>query len=130
MADFNFEIPDDYLKDLLDNDFDKMAPEILNEVVPILDTAIRRNLGSVIKDGSGKLMSSIRITRPKKTKTDAWITNVHPSGRDNNLKAIWLNYGNVHQAPRSWLTPAVNSCQTEIYGIIQRKWEEITRANK
>lgn len=128
MSDFNFEIPVDYLEDLLNNDFDKMAPEILNEVVPILDTAIRRNLGSVIKGESKVLMPSIRITRPKKTKTDAWITNVHPSGRDNNLKAIWLNYGNVHQAPRSWLTPAVNSCQPEIYAIIQRKWEEITGA--
>jgi len=143
MAGLGFEIPDDYLKELTDNDFDKLAPEMLDEVLPILETSITRHLTSVIHGGTGELASSISVTKPKKTKTDAWIANTYIKGQSKNhylggashtrkypvsnaLKAIWLNYGNAHQAPRPWITPAVNSCQSEILDKLQKKWEEIT----
>lgn len=147
MADLGFSIPDDYLKDLLDNDFDVLAPRMLDEVTPILEQSIKRHLNSVIHDGSGELMGSIKVTRAKKTKTDAWISNVCPSGQSKNyyhdsrayrrvypvsnaLKAVWLNYGNAHQAARPWLTPAVNACQSEILIRMQRIYDETIGANK
>ena len=146
MADLGFNIPDDYLQELLGEDFDALAPEMLDEVLPILEQSIRRHLTSVIHEGTGELAGSISVTRPKKTKTDAWIANTYIKGQSkkhygssthnrqyavsNALKAIWLNYGNAHQAARPWLTPAVNSCQAEIMDKMQKKWEELTGANK
>jgi len=147
VADLGFNIPDDYLQELLGEDFDALAPEMLDEVLPILEQSIRRHLTSVIHEGTGELAGSISVTRPKKTKTDAWIANTYIKGQSkkhyygssthnrqyavsNALKAIWLNYGNAHQAARPWLTPAVNSCQAEIMDKLQKKWEELTGANK
>lgn len=147
MADLGFNIPDDYLRDLLGADFDELAPEMLDEVLPILEQSIRRRLTGVIHNGSGELAGSISVTRPKKTKTDAWIANTYIKGQSkkhyygstthnrqyavsNALKAIWLNYGNAHQAARPWLTPAVNACEAEIMDKMQKKWEEITGANE
>lgn len=144
MAGLGFEIPDDYLRDFLDKNFDDFAPEMLNDVLPILDTSIKRHLSSKIKDGTGELISSIKDTKPKKTNTDAWICNVHISGYSkktyrkrsraypvsNALKAIWLNYGNAHQPARPWLSDAVSSCQAEILQKLQTKWEQIIGANK
>lgn len=144
MADLGFNIPDDYLRDLLGADFDELAPEMLDEVLPILEQSIRRHLTGVIHNGSGELAGSISVTRPKKTKTDAWIANTYIKGQSkkhytthnrqypvsNALKAIWLNYGNAHQAARPWLTPAVNACEAEIMDKMQKKWEEITGANE
>jgi hypothetical protein len=147
VADLGFNIPDDYLRDLLGADFDELAPEMLDEVLPILEQSIRRHLTGVIHNGSGELAGSISVTRPKKTKTDAWIANTYIKGQSkkhyygstthnrqyavsNALKAIWLNYGNAHQAARPWLTPAVNACEAEIMDKMQKKWEEITGANE
>ena len=147
MASLGFDIPEDYLKELTDNNFEELAPEMLNEVLPLLETSITRHLTSVIQEGTGELANSIAVTKPKKTNTDAWISNVYIKGQSKNyylggashtrkypvsnaLKAIWLNYGNAHQGARPWLTPAVNSCQSEILEKLQKKWEELTGANK
>ena len=147
MAGLGFDIPDDYLKDLLDNNFDTLAPEMINEVLPTLETSVKRHLAGVIHEGTGELLGSVAVTKPKKTKTDAWIGNVYIKGQSKNyyygssthsrkyavsnaLKAIWLNYGNAHQGARPWLTPAVMSCQTEIMEKLQKKWEEVTGANE
>lgn len=147
MADLGFDIPEDFLKELTDNTFEELAPEMLDEVLPILDNSIRQSLTSVVHGGTGELINSIAKTKPKKTNTDAWIANVYIKGQSNNyyyggashnrqypvsnaLIAIWLNYGNAHQPARPWLTPAVNSCQGEIMEKLQKKWEELTGANK
>jgi hypothetical protein len=147
VADLGFDIPEDYLKELTDNNFDDIAPQMLETVLPILETSIRRHLTSVIEKGTGDLVKGISVTKPKKTQTDAWITNVYIKGESNHhylgstthnrkypvsnaLKAIWLNYGRANQTARPWLDPAVNSCQSEILEKLQKKWEELTGANK
>lgn len=147
MADLGFDIPEDFLKELTDNTFEDIAPQMLDEVLPILETSITRHLSSVIHNGTGELVKSIAVTKPKKTNTDAWIANTYIRGQSKNhyygganhtrsypvsnaLIAVWLNYGNAHQAARPWLIPAVNSCQGEILDKMQKKWEELTGANK
>lgn len=142
MANLNLEIPEDYLKDLLDNDFDEIAPEMLEKVAPILKEATQKAIKSAESgQGTGELVNSIKVTKPKKTNTDAYIVNVGPSGTSkthyydsathtrkypvsNALKAIWLNYGNAHQGARPWLTPAVNSSEPKILTELQKLWEE------
>ena len=148
MAGLEFDIPMDYMKDLLSNSFDDIAKEALEEAEPILKASIQNSIKAAERGKStGELVNSIKGTKPKKTKTDAYIVNVGPSGQSktfytvgtgkktrkypvsNALKAIWLNYGNrdEKQAPRPWLTPAINNASSIIMQKMQKIWEERTK---
>lgn len=146
MADLGFEIPEDYLEALLEHDFDEIAPEMIEKVTPILEESIKKSIRAVESgQGTGELVNSIKVTKPKKTTTDAYIANVGPSGKSSNhyydsathkrsypvsnaLKAVWLNYGRAGQPARPWLTPAVNGCKDKILSEIQKLWEEKVQA--
>lgn len=146
MAGLGFEIPMDYLSALLEHDFDEIAPEMIEKVTPILEKSIKSSIRAAESGhDTGELINSIKVTKPKKAVTDAYIANVGPSGKSSNhyydsathkrsypvsnaLKAVWLNYGNSHQPPRPWLTPAVNNCQNEILEELQKLWEEKVKA--
>lgn len=146
MAGLEFDIPMDYMAGLLSSSFDDIAKEALEEAEPMLKQSIQNSIRAAEKGtGTGELVNSIKGTKPKKTKTDAYIVNVGPSGQSktfytvgtgkktrkypvsNALKAIWLNYGNAHQAPRPWLTPAINNVSSAIMQRMQKIWEERTK---
>lgn len=146
MAGLEFDIPMDYMAGLLNSSFDDIAKEALKEAEPMLKQSIQNSIRAAEKGtGTGELVNSIKGTKPKKTKTDAYIVNVGPSGQSktfytvgtgkktrkypvsNALKAIWLNYGNAHQAPRPWLTPAINNVSSAIMQRMQKIWEERTK---
>lgn len=146
MAGLEFDIPMDYMAGLLSSSFDDIAKEALEEAEPMLKQSIQNSIRAAEKGtGTGELVNSIKGTKPKKTRTDAYIVNVGPSGQSktfytvgtgkktrkypvsNALKAIWLNYGNAHQAPRPWLTPAINNVSSAIMQRMQKIWEERTK---
>jgi hypothetical protein len=145
MAGLEINFPDNLLSNLLNASFEDIAKEALTEVTPIMVESIKDSIRAAERGaGTGELVDSIKGVKPKRTKTDAWVVNVGPSGKSNNnyyygkshkrqypvsnaLKAIWLNYGNAHQAPSPWLTPAINNSQAEILRRMQKKWEEMTR---
>jgi hypothetical protein len=147
MAGLNLEIPEDYLKDLLDHSFDDIAKKALEQVAPELEKSVKTTLRRSIKHtGDSELLKSIRKNKPKQTKTDAWIVNVYPSGYSNHsfnrytgerikrypvsnaLKAIWLEYGRVGQPASPWLAPAVSNCSSKILAEMQKIWEKETGA--
>ncbi len=143
MAGLNLEIPDEFLKELLDKPFDAVAKKALDECAPVLEQSVKGSLRKAIKhQGDSDLIKSVRKNKPKQTKTDAWIVNVYPSGYSqhtfnrytgksikrypvsNALKAIWLEYGRVGQAPSPWLAPAVQNSSNEILRKMQEIWEK------
>ena len=143
MAGFNLEIPDDFLKELTDKPFDKIAKDALDECAPILERAVKTSMRRAVKhSGDSDMIKSVRKNKPKQTKTDAWIVNVYPSGYSSNtfsrytggrvkrypvsnaLKAIWLEYGRVGQMPSPWLAPAVANCTSEVLKKMQDIWEK------
>jgi len=143
MAGFNLEIPDDFLKELTDKPFDKIAKDALDECAPILEKSVKSSMRHAVKhSGDSDMIKSVRKNKPKQTKTDAWIVNVYPSGYSSNtfsrytggrvkrypvsnaLKAIWLEYGRVGQMPSPWLAPAVANCSGEILKKMQDIWEK------
>lgn len=144
MADFDVEFPEDYMSGLLDSDFDRIAQKALEETAPMMESAMKAYCQRAIKhDGDSELVESICSRKPKKTKTDAWIVNIGPSGYStmkiyyrkaksgkrcrketvsNALKAIWKEYGIAgQQAPRPFMTAATNSVRT----IIMEKMQEV-----
>ena len=145
MSGFNFEIPDDYMKNLLDNDFEKIATKALEDTAPELKSSMQKSIKSAIhSESTGELENSLKISKAKETKTDSFIITVKPSGMSKNpyydtrtytrsypvsnvLKAIWLNYGDAHQAPSPWINPAINACKEKIMQRMQKIWEEMTK---
>ena len=84
------------------------------------------------------MVASIKAGKPKRTKTDAWIINVGPTGNSkhhyyrkggkkkraysvsNVLKAIWKEYGIPgRQAPKPFFESAKNAAQNAVTKKIQ-----------
>ncbi len=145
MARLEVDFPEDFLSELLNTDFDEIAQEILTEAAPILEKSIKDEVRDTIQhDGDSELVDSMKASKPKKTKTDAWIVNVSPKGYSaikkytavdskgrkthrkypvsNALKAIWKEYGIPgRQPPKPFLDKATNSARNAVI----RKAQEI-----
>lgn len=138
MAGFEIDFPDDFLSELLDTDFDEIAEEALHETAPMLEESMRQSCKTVIThEGDSELVDSIKSTKPKKTKTDAWIVNVGPKGYSktkvyrhtrtgrkypvsNALKAIWKEYGIPgRQPPRPFIASACNKVRDRVMSRMQ-----------
>lgn len=142
MANFEINFPDDFLSDLLDSDFEEVAKAALEETAPTLKTSIQSSIRNVVSHtGDSELVNSVKISKPKRTSTDAWIINVGPAGKSSNyyysygttkrvkrkyavsnvLKAVWLEYGRVGQNAKPWLTSATEN----VRGTIMDKMQDI-----
>lgn len=143
MASFEIDFPDDFLSDLLDTDFDEICEEALKEAAPMYKESLQASMKKTVQhEGDSEMIASVKATKPKKTKTDAWIINIGPSGYSkmkkyravngqgvhtnrrypvsNALKAIWKEYGIAgRQAPQPFLVNAKNNCQSAIMKKIQ-----------
>lgn len=142
MAIFDVDFPDDFLSELLETDFDEIAEEALKEAVPVLEKTMKAEVKKTIQhDGDSELVNSFKASKPKKTKTDAWIANVNPKGYSstkvytvnskglkksrkypvsNALKAIWKEYGIPgRQAAKPFITASVNASKMEIMRRMQ-----------
>lgn len=143
MAEFKMEFGEDFLDQLLNTDFDEIAEAALNESAPIFEKSMKNEVKRVIKhDGDSELADSLKATKPKKTKTDAWIVNVVPKGysstkkyiavdskgrktrrkypASNALKAIWKEYGIPgRQPPSPFITRATNGARNAVMQKIQ-----------
>ena len=125
---FDVNIPSELQKQL-DNliNIDDVAPKMLIEASPIYVKAIKANINRVIrhKDTStGSLVKSVKIKKPKKAKTGAWIANVTFDGKDdkgtrNGLKAMELQYGNSHQQATPFLESANKDSEKEVAEVMQ-----------
>ena len=67
MSGFNFEIPDDYMKNLLDNDFEKIATKALEDTAPEIKSSMQKSIKSAIhSESTGELENSLKpfVIRP------------------------------------------------------------------
>lgn len=108
----------DFMSEFLDTSFDEIAEEALNAASPILTESTSKALSRSASRGyaTGKMVSSIKATKAKRTKTDAWIVVARPTGKDakgvrNALKAGVMEYGSAHEAARPWLTAAAKNAE-------------------
>lgn len=138
MAAFEVDFPEDFLSGLLDTDFDDIAEAALKEAAPILEASMKKSCqGAIMHEGDSELVKSIKSSKPKKTKTDAWIVNVSPKGYSNvkvyhhaktgrtypvsnALKAIWKEYGIPgRQPPRPFIAAACNDVRKSVMAKTQ-----------
>lgn len=154
MAEFDIEFPDDFLGKLLDVDTGELCSEMLSEAAPLYVDSMKRSLNGVVDhEGESEMVNSVKATKPKITKTDAYIVNVGPSGysktkeyiqKDGNgkrttrkypvsnaLKAIWKEYGIPgREAPRPFLTKAKNDVENDVMNRLQEVYNRKVGAGK
>ena len=147
---FEVNFPDDFLAELLDADFDKIAAEALQDSAPVMEKALKESCRRAVEhEGDSELVESIRAAKPKKSKNGAWILNVGPRGYSktkvyyktlkrgrhsypvsNALKAIWKEYGIYgQQPPRPFITSAINSVRNDVLEKIQEAYNRRTGVN-
>ena len=149
MAGFEIDFPDDFLSGLLDTDFDEIAEAALKETAPILEESMKQSCRTVIThEGDSELVDSIKSSKPKRAKTDAWIVNVSPKGYSktkvyhhtrtgriypvsNALKAIWKEYGIPGRQPsRPFITSACNKVRDSIMTRLQEVYNRKVGADE
>lgn len=123
MGKFDFTIPDDFIKQLGRlADVDRLAPMMLDEALPILDTNVKSEVSKHVV--SGDLAGSIVRKKAKKTKGGGYYASVAPSGVDhkgvrNMEKMVYLEYGTKRQPARPTLTKALKDSESEVYAKMQ-----------
>lgn len=145
LMDINF--PDDFLSELLGTDFDEIAEVALTEAAPLLEQSIKTSCRRVIDhEGESEMVESITCSKPKRTKTDAWIVNVGPQGnsktkiyrdkknRDrrypvsNAQKMVWKEYGIAgRQSAKPFITNACNNARDAVMRKMQEVYERMVK---
>lgn len=145
MAQMEIDFPEDFLSELLNTDFDEIAAEALTEAAPLLEQSLKTSSKRVIDhEGESEMVESITCSKPKQTKTDAWIINVGPRGysktkvyRDvrnrkrkypvsNALKMIWKEYGIAGRQPaKPFITNACNNARDAVMRKMQEVYERM-----
>lgn len=152
MASLEVNFGEDFLRDLLEVDSEKLCEEMLNESAPLLETSVKCELKSRIQhERESELVDSIKATKAKKTKDGtAYIVNVTPKGYSkvkvyidkrtrgtekkvrrynvsNALKAIWKEYGIPgKQAPSPFLGAATRKAEKQVLAKMQEIYERKT----
>ena len=123
MAKFDIYGIDDLMKDLSQIDVDRIAPQMLEESVPILEKAVKAEAAKH-KD-TGAMEESIKATGADINAKGYYIC-VRPTGRDekgvrNMEKMIYMEYGTSKQKETPVLSPAVRNAE----GPVLEKMQEV-----
>ena len=97
MAVFDFDFPNDMFDDVL-NIFDETAPKMIDEALPIYESAVKSELQP--HRDTGELISSIKCKKAKKTENGAYIGYLTAEGastkstytRENGKVEPFRNY--------------------------------------
>jgi HK97 gp10 family phage protein len=122
MGKFDFVIPTDFIKQLGKlADVDRIAPQMIDEAMPILERNVKSEVSKHIV--SGDLLKSIKISKAKKNKY-GYYASVRPTGKDkkgvrNMEKMVYLEYGTKKQPPRPTLTKAIKDSETAVLEKMQ-----------
>jgi len=122
MGKFDFEIPTDFIKQLGKlADVDRIAPQMLDEALPILERNVKSEVSKHVV--SGDLLKSIKMSKAKKNKY-GYYASVRPTGTDkkgvrNMEKMVYLEYGTKKQPARPTLTKAIKDSETAVLDKMQ-----------
>jgi HK97 gp10 family phage protein len=126
MAKFDFEVPTDFIKQLGKlADVDRIAPQMLDEALPILERNVKSEVSKHVV--SGDLLKSIKLSKAKKNKY-GYYASVQPTGKDkkgvrNMEKMVYLEYGTKKQPARPTLTKAIKDSEKAVLGKMQEVFD-------
>lgn len=136
---FTIDIPDDFLRELLNTNADDVCQEALDESAPLLVESMKQTINRNIMHhdrSTGELVESIKADKASKKK-GAWSVNVGPKGNSriyyyrpgevrtrtstttNALKLIMMEYGNSKQDARPVLDSICRECNDDVLQKLQ-----------
>ena len=145
MGRFDFQVPTDFIKQLGKlADVDRIAPQMIDEALPILERNVKSEVAKVSQAGrvitytytsksgkvikatrkqTGDLLKSIKLSKAKKNKY-GYYASVQPTGKDkkgvrNMEKMVYLEYGTTKQPARPTLTKAIKDSEKAVLGKMQ-----------
>lgn len=127
MAKLDYDIPDDFIKQLGNlADIDRYAPIMIDGAIPILEQQVKIELSR--HKVTGDLLKSIKVVKNKKSKSGGYAASVEPSGTDkkgvrNVEKMIYLEYGTSRQPAQPTLTKAINDSEQGVLAKMQEVFD-------
>lgn len=112
MGKFDFQISPEFLKQLGRlQDVDRVAPIMIDEAMPILETNVKRELS--LHKRTGDMIGSVKKTKAGPSKKGGYFAVVRPTGTDRNgvrnmEKLAHAEYGTSKQPATPILTKAIN----------------------
>lgn len=122
MGKFDFNIPDDFIKQLGRlADVDRIAPQMIDEAMPILEGNLKKELTKHKR--TGDMINSVKKTKAGKNKYGYYAT-VRPTGKDkkgvrNMEKMVYLEYGTSKQPARPTITKAIKDSEKAVLNKMQ-----------
>lgn len=128
MARFDVEGIDDLMKELDMLEAERIAPIMLEEAVPILESTVRRKAAA--HKVSGEMLRSTKKSKANRSQTGYYIS-VRPTGKDkkgvrNMEKMAYLEYGTGKQKATPVLTSAVHEAEEKVVSKMQEVFNRET----
>ena len=123
MGKFDFEIPDDFIKQLGKlADVDRIAPQMIDEAIPKLLDSVKKE--TAFHKQTGDMYNSIKATKAGKSKNGGYYATVRPTGKDkkgvrNMEKMVYLEYGTSDQPATPVLTKAIKDSEKAVMEKMQ-----------
>lgn len=127
MGKFDFVIPDDFMRSLGRlADVDKVAPMMIDEAMPILESSVKQELSKHRR--TGDMVNSVKKTKTQKNKAGNWYAVVRPTGVDskgvrNMEKLAHAEYGTAKQRATPILTKAIADSQQAVQDKMREVYE-------
>ena len=132
MAQFTYYPDQEFLKQLNKLADEKLIERVLKAgggaMVPIL----KANIRSVVKNGTGDLEKSVKVSKVKTDKEGNKCVYILPTGKDRNgvsnaAKLAFIEYGvrSKNRAPRPLIVKAMKDSQADVERNMQEKLEEL-----
>lgn len=128
MGKFDFDIPKGFLDTLgRMEDVDRLAPKMIDGAIPILESAVRKEVGRHRR--TGDMVGSIKKTKAGKVRGGGYFATVRPTGKDrkgvrNMEKLAYAEYGTSKQGSTPMLTKAIKDSEEEVLDKMQEIFEE------
>jgi len=122
MADFDINMPDDFMKELFGlsvSGTDDLCTDMLQKASPALETSMKKRA----RRATGQMAASIHATKPKKNER-GYFTVVRPTGKDskgvrNAEKLAIQEYGTSRQRAEPLLAASVNDVESQVLNTMQ-----------
>lgn len=125
MASFEMEGLDSLISELSSIEIDEIAPKMLEESAPILESNIKQRAS--LHNRTGSMADSIKTTKAKAGK-DGYSITVRPTGQDkkgvrNMEKMVYMEYGTYKQNATPILTPAIRESENDVLEKMQEVFD-------
>lgn len=126
MADFTFDFEmEKFFPECIDDE--QLALDMVSAGQEVMLKSIQNSAKKHKKTGS--MASSVKCSKPTINKAGDAIGRVKFYGKDKNgmlnwYKAIWCEYGTINQPARSFVRPAIKSCENGVRAAMQKVFDQ------